>query len=114
MPNTDWGKLCLIEVKRKNMRKEKERFIIMRKGEGPSIEFARRYVSKTLIFITFKKFIDTVLKKHIPGSTCEIYGTWGGFDISGLNYVRREIKKYRNALFVLRRKTCTNMGRKSV
>ena len=82
----------------------------MRKGEGPSIEFARRYVSKTLIFITFKKFIDTVLKKHIPSSTCEIYGTWGGFDISGLNYVRREIKKYRNAIICLEAKNLYQYG----
>lgn len=81
----------------------------MRIGEGPSVEFIRQYVSKNVdIHNIPKKIIDNILKKHIPGDAGEIHWTWEGFDIFGINFVifinvRREIKKYRNAIFILRK-----------
>ena len=81
----------------------------MRIGEGPSVEFVRQYVSKNVdINNVPKKFIDMILKKYIPDSTGEAYGSWEGFDIFGVNFVifinvRREIKKYRKAVLVLRK-----------
>lgn len=81
-----------------------------RHGNGPSVEFVRKYVlSNVCTHNVSERFIKMILEKHIPDSQDEIYGTWEGFDIFGINYViflnmRREIRKYKKAIKVFRRR----------
>ena len=84
-----------------------------RQGIGPSVEFVRKYVlSNVCTHNVSERFIKMILEKHIPDGPDgpdEIYGTWEGFDIFGINYViflniRREIRKYKKAIIVFQRR----------
>ena len=87
----------------------------MRKGEGPSVEFVRRYVSKNVdIHNVQKNLLILSLKNISPAAHVKYMGLGEVLIFSDLTMLEERLKNIETQLFVLRRKTCTNMGRKSV
>lgn len=70
--------------------------------EGPSAEYLRKYILPSICIQCIPTyFVNNILIKHIPNN--RDYGTWECFDIFGLDYgiywlIRKDVKKYRNAI----------------